>query len=199
MKTWVVIPIKGVARAKTRLSAVLSQERRARLVATMLATVVDAVRGAAPDAVVTLVGPSRHGIDPAIALLPDGQSGLNMALAIGRDAALADGAERILFLPADLARIGSNDVRALLATAPSRAVIAPDHALTGTNALLLPAALAVDFVLQYGEDSFAAHSREAARLGTALTVVTRPGLQLDIDTPEDLILLERPGQQEPQL
>ena len=66
----------------------------------------------------------------------------------------------------------------------ARIVIAPDGASVGTNALLLepPTALAPLF----GADSFHAHVAWAAELGLRYAIVRRPGLLLDVDTPEDV-------------
>lgn len=58
----------------------------------------------------------------------------------------------------------------------------------GTNAILAPRGTAFRF--QLGPASFARHREQAARLGVGWREVRRPGLELDVDLPEDLARLE---------
>jgi 2-phospho-L-lactate guanylyltransferase len=70
--------------------------------------------------------------------------------------------------------------------------LSPSRDGQGTNAVvcsppdLLP--------LRFGDDSFHAHLRGARALGIEPRIVRRPGLALDIDTPEDLtVFLANPS------
>jgi 2-phospho-L-lactate guanylyltransferase len=186
MGCWVVIPVKTPPACKTRLSPVLDEIGRRDLVAEMLdRTFAAACQLVGPDRVL-LLGPSRHGLPGHVALLDDPGQGLNAALTSARDAALAAGMERLLFLSADLPLIEADDVAAMLDMAPGRIAIAPDRARQGTNALSLPLPLGKDFQFRYGEGSLSAHRREAERLALPFTAVVRPGLAFDIDQPDDL-------------
>ena len=49
------------------------------------------------------------------------------------------------------------------------------------------------FEFAYGTDSFAAHIREAQRLGLSVRVVQDASLALDVDTPDDLRAAFAPG------
>ena len=101
----------------------------------------------------------------------------------------------MLIVPADLPLLTADDVAALVAAAPAwnggrgtaGIVLAPDGSSAGTNALLLepPTALAPSF----GADSFQAHVAWAAELALPYTIVRRPALLLDIDTPDDVARL----------
>jgi 2-phospho-L-lactate guanylyltransferase len=62
--------------------------------------------------------------------------------------------------------------------------IAPDRAGTGTNGLALRPPDAIPF--HFGAGSRAAHAAAAEAANVPLTVVERPGLAFDLDTPEDL-------------
>ncbi|MDP8921974.1 MAG: hypothetical protein M3O34_03760, partial [Chloroflexota bacterium] len=66
-------------------------------------------------------------------------------------------------------------------------VIAPDRAGLGTNALVLapPAGLSPRF----GVDSFRAHLTAAVERRLPYQIVERPGLALDLDTPDDIARL----------
>lgn len=184
MTVWIVIPVKGPAAGKTRLSAVLKPEGRNELVAELLERAVDAAAKAVGVEAVRLLGPSRRGLPDEVGFLDDPGEGLNPALASARDAALAAGVDRLVLLSADLPLIGPDDVAALLDLPGIGA--APDLAGQGTNALSLPLPQAADFRFHYGEGSFAAHAKEADRLGLHFTAIVREGLGFDIDQPADL-------------
>jgi 2-phospho-L-lactate guanylyltransferase len=92
--------------------------------------------------------------------------------------------ERFLALFADLPLLGGPDIDALLDAAErAGCAIAPDRHVTGTNALALADRRPFNF--HFGDDSFRQHRAEA---GAGWRLVPRPGLSIDIDTPEDLNL-----------
>ncbi|WP_340265885.1 2-phospho-L-lactate guanylyltransferase [Sphingobium mellinum] len=186
MRQWVVIPIKAPALCKTRLSSVLDEGGRRRLVATMLERSYAAACRIVGPGQVLLLGPDRHGLPDSVGLLADPGGGLNAALSSARDAALEAGVDRVLFLSADLPLIQAEDVAAMFDIPPTHIAAASDRAGQGTNALCLPLPQGGRFAFRYGEDSFAAHHREAARLSLGLTAIARPGLGFDVDQPDDL-------------
>jgi 2-phospho-L-lactate guanylyltransferase len=95
----------------------------------------------------------------------------------------------VLVLPADHACIAAPARRRFAAQARGRraAVIAPDRAGDGTNALLLPAR--PRFAFAYGPGSFARHRRALAARGWEVTLCADPALRFDLDTPQDLALV----------
>jgi len=185
-RCWVVIPLKAGAACKTRLADVLDAPARAALAAALAAHVVAVAAEAAGLAHVRLLGLGRDALPRDLAVLEDPGGGLNAALASARRAALRAGADRVLFLMADLPFVTADDVRMLLDTAPGVVAIAPDSAGQGTNTLSLPLPQAMDFGLHYGPASFSKHRAEAARLGLPAVSVRTPGLGFDIDEPADL-------------
>jgi 2-phospho-L-lactate guanylyltransferase len=104
----------------------------------------------------------------------------------------------MLVLPADLPAIGADDIAAILAAgdragSPS-VVVVPDRHGRGTNALLLDPPDAIDTA--FGGGSRAAHAWLAASSEIALAEVTgRTGIDLDLDTPDDLLLVEQVAQE----
>ena len=194
-----VVPVKPLGGALGRLSAVLGPEERRALQRAMLADVLAALAGAAlgPALVVTA--------DPEAAALAAGagaralpdhspRRGMNAAVRLGQREAARLGGAGALVLVADLPRIGPEDLRVLAAAAPAGrgAALAPSRDGTGTNALLVgpPQALAPAL----GPDSLARHRAGAAAAGLGTALVRRPGLALDVDTPEDLAaFLADPG------
>jgi 2-phospho-L-lactate guanylyltransferase len=126
----------------------------------------------------------------------DDPGGLNSALARAQSVAADGGAARLLIVPADLPLLRPADVAALLGASSvlsSRegAVIAPDAAGAGTNALVLapPDAL----LPRFGIDSYRAHVSQAEARRVPCATVRRPGLELDLDTPADMARLLASG------
>jgi 2-phospho-L-lactate guanylyltransferase len=89
-------------------------------------------------------------------------------------------------VPADIPLITPEDVGALLqahSDAPA-VTLAPSRDERGSNAVVYsPADL---LPLRFGDDSFLPHLRRARALGIEPCVLKRPGLALDVDTPDDL-------------
>lgn len=186
--TWALIPIKAAGEGKTRLAHALTASQRERLVGAMLRHVAGEAAAAGTIARTCLVGPSRHGLDPAIRLLDDPGQGLNAALASALEtiAQAPDRPDRLVVIAADLPCLTALDLD-LLAKAPANSVaIAPDRHGTGTNALSLPLPAAARFVFRFGTDSCAGHGEEARKLGLRVETVLSKGLERDVDEPADL-------------
>ena len=187
----VLVPMKGLDDAKSRLwAAVPTPERRAAVLG-MLDRVVRAAVGACTvvGGACTVVGgdgPVRRAAEAAGAgWTPDPASGLNAALWSAMRTAYADGAQAALFLPADLPMITREDVLAVAEASQgyARPVGVEAAADGGTNALLVPASCA--FEPRLGEDSFAKHRAAAAAAGSPLVALDAPNLAFDVDTAAD--------------
>lgn len=193
----VVIPVKPLDRAKSRLAGLGDDVRRDLALAFVL-DVLDAVRGA-PDvlgiAVVTsddrVAARVREDHGTRVRVVPDAEPmELNHALHRGVAAlaarngagatAPADGTAA-LALCADLPALTAAAVADLLAVAPrTGAGFVADHTGAGTTAYL---AAPPRFDPRFGAGSRDAHAAQGA---IDLTSFARPGLRADVDTPEDL-------------
>jgi 2-phospho-L-lactate guanylyltransferase len=195
MSVAAVIPVKPYAVGKSRLATVLNDAQRIALnrnmfrhvLRTTLETpVVENVIVISSDNDV-LSDAEKHG---AHAILEGEPSNLNAALGVARKAALALDASGLLILPADLAKIDSADLMALLKAGDelppltSRIVIAPDAKRTGTNALYLQPVDTLEF--SFGADSFKNHQRAGETSGYSVAVFEGPNLGFDVDEPIDL-------------
>jgi len=196
VSVFAVVPVKELRGAKSRLGAVLDPVGRAGLTLHMLRRVVPALRGAGVRRVL-VVSPDPAVLEEARLLGVTGLRqegfGLNAALEEGRRRALEEGAGALLALPADLPLIEPADVAALLEVAGEGpcAVISPDDARSGTNALLLRPPGALPF--SFGPGSFGVHLQAALRRGVRVRVCERPNVAFDLDSPEDLARLEASG------
>jgi 2-phospho-L-lactate guanylyltransferase len=188
----VVVPVRALEGAKSRLGAVLDAEERHDLVLQMLRRTVAAAIATPGVIEVIVVSPDPEALAIAEAggarpLLQQSR-GLNPALQEARAAAIGD---RLLLLPADLPTIRPADVALVLASGDAAGspsvVLAPDRHRRGTNALLLDPPDAIDPA--FGGDSRAGHTWLAA--SADVPCVELDGvLELDLDTPEDLLLAE---------
>ena len=186
----VVVPAKALPRGKSRLAPVLEEAERRALSLGFLDRVLRAclaARGVAPGVVHT-VSDGADALERARALgaaaLAQSGSGLNRALDQARRAAREDGVPMLIVLSGDLPFVVASDVERLAAAAgPGVAVVAPDRAGRGTNALALPTM--ADFRFRFGRDSAAAHVAEARRAGLRPATLSTPGLAFDVDTPRD--------------
>lgn len=188
-----VVPIKALGDAKQRLSAVLSAEQR-RALMMELATHVLGTVAAVPELdrfVVVTADPDaailarKHGATPQA----EGATGGHTAAVHAAALRLAAEGYAMLTLPADLPLLAPDDLRAMIEArraAPSF-TIAPSHDDGGSNAVLVSPADAVR--LRFGNNSFFPHLQAARERGLEPVIVRRPGLALDIDNPEDLVVL----------
>lgn len=195
MRTLAVLPIKSFSGAKQRLAALLGAGSRQALALAMFSDVLTSlghVEGVDAIAVVT----ADHGAEAVAAasgalLLRDSeQAGQSQAAAAGIRHAQAAGFERVLLVPGDTPLMDAGELSGLLrrsADAGVGAVIVPDRHGTGTNALLLSPADAIE--PSFGPGSRERHVAAADAAGVSWVVEPVPSLVLDVDTPEDLSAL----------
>jgi 2-phospho-L-lactate guanylyltransferase len=190
--TTVAIPVRAFEGAKSRLGAVLDAEERHDLVEAMLLRTIAAALATPGIVEVIVVSPDPEALGVAEAAgarpLPQRTRGLNPALQEARAAATGD---RLLILPGDLPTIDARDLAQVLAAGDAAGspsvVLVPDRHRRGTNALLLDPPDAIDPA--FGGDSRAGHAWLAESADIPFRELTGV-LELDLDTPEDLLLAE---------
>ncbi len=181
-----VIPVKVLAQAKSRLTG-LAGQRRAELALAMAADTVAAAVGADKFAAVLVVSddPEVRAIVAdlgAIVLADTPAGGLNQAMAHGAAYSQDRWPERgRAGLAGDLPAVRSRELTvALAAAARLRTAFVPDADGTGTT--LYAASPGAEFRPQFGPASRDRHlATGAAEIGTGL-----PGLRRDVDTIDDL-------------
>ena len=173
-----LIPLKADCERKSRLAGRLSIEQRQRLSAAMADHVIDALRRTSEiDRLVVLspVAPEASDLE----WVRDFGRGLNAEIAEYRETGCG---EKLLIIHGDLPTVGPADIRSLITRAEiTGAALAPDRHGSGTNALALADSRSFEFA--FGPGSCDHHFRQGT---SRITKVERPGLQLDIDAPEDL-------------
>jgi 2-phospho-L-lactate guanylyltransferase len=195
----VVVPVKALAAAKSRLAVRFSPDERAQIVLRLFDHVMTATReaGSIDRCLVVSADPAvlARAMACAAEVLEEpttsSSSSHNDALELGR-AVVGQrwNPAALLVLAGDLPLLTAADLDAMVALGvePGTIVLAPDRSGMGTNAMLMrpPDALAFHF----GLNSFAAHTREAAARGLRLHVYRGRGTAHDVDLPEDLDALD---------
>ena len=186
-----VVPVKDFDGAKQRLAGALDRPARIALFRAMLEDVLEALSGVASLAGILLVTrdpeavalAGRYGAE---CLIEPENRGHTAAVELAARTLAGRGAGGLLQVPGDVPRVTVAEIEAVVAAhAPAPAVtIAPSRDRLGSNALLCSPPDVFPF--RFGSDSFYPHLAAARAIGIEPAVVERPGLGLDVDTPDDL-------------
>ena len=189
---WAIVPLKYFADAKSRLSHVLSATERQLLVRVMARDVLFALRDC-PLLSGILIN-SREGEVFALAeelgaevfVEPQGST-LSESVTLASDWLMRERhAQGTLIVHADIPLARSADFEHLLQQHESLTLVPDDEAL-GTNCLVATPPNAISY--HYDGRSFPVHRQNAEAAGLTPLVCEIPRLQLDIDTPDDLLKL----------
>lgn len=175
----VLVPLKRLDSAKSRLVDALSADERAQLMRSLLAGVVGAVREAGLERVTVVTSEPLEDFD----VWNDHGLPWNEALTAAMREVVTEPVATIL--AADLPLVRAEEVVELIAATPERGIAIGRALDGGTNAVSMrPPGLVRT---RFGEPASAA--RHAA-LGVEHVVLDLPGLAFDVDTPEDLARMQ---------
>lgn len=195
MKAIAVLPVKRFGAAKQRMAAGISGGQRRDLAEAMVADVLEAIgRARAIERTIVVTGdPIAQGLAGAAGaeVVPDPEDAGHVEAALaGIARAEADGAERVVLLAGDCPLLDPRELDRLLTGVPGSYVgVVPDRHGTGTNALLLSPPNAI--VPAFGDGSRDRHVEAARQAGVPFGIEELPSIELDLDTPADLIALTR--------
>jgi 2-phospho-L-lactate/phosphoenolpyruvate guanylyltransferase len=196
MSLWVILPVKPLNRAKSRLADILSPEQRYDFALAMFQNILRITQQASQITGTLVI--SRDTKVLALAreagaktVQESNRSDLNPALTRATEVVKAWGGDAVLILPADLPFITTDDIENIIemGTETPSVVLATDRVQDGTNALLVRPAGLIDY--NYGEGSFTRHLQAAQRAGANVQYYMSDSVTLDIDTPADLKLYNR--------
>jgi 2-phospho-L-lactate guanylyltransferase len=190
-----VIAVKRLGVAKTRLAPVFSAETREQVVLAMLVDTIAAAARVAALRSITVVTPDEVAAAAAVELgalvlpdpTPDGHPDpLNNAIGAA-ERAVRTSTPNIVVLQGDLPALQTQELAEAIraARAYPRSFVSDRHG-TGTSALF---AFGTPLDPLFGADSAAQHSHSGAIELTGAW----PGLRCDIDTPDDLQVARRLG------
>jgi 2-phospho-L-lactate guanylyltransferase len=182
----VLVPVKRLDDAKSRLAGALSPAERGDLMRQLLDHVLRVVQeaGVGPVTVVSAEPLSLNGVPR----FDDGHAPWNDALAAAM--ALVVNEDVVAVIAGDLPLLEPDEVRALVAATPERGLAIARARDNGTNGVAMrpPGAVATRFG---AENSSAVHVEAARAAGLDAVLVDLPGLAFDVDTPEDLAAWRR--------
>ncbi len=189
MTGMILVPIKDPARAKSRLSDLLTAPERSLLAWAMLEDLISVLEPL-PWPVAFVTSSERAAARAAglgyRVLWEGGQISESASVDAASRILKGEGVDAVLRLPADIPLAKTGDVEELLAqpVAAPCAILVPSWNRMGTNALLrMPPDL---FPSRFGKNSFERHFREAAAVGAQVRIVENVHLALDIDDPTDV-------------
>lgn len=192
MTTWVVLPVKPLGLAKSRLATVLSAEQRERFAEGTLRRILGVLKLVPQLNGVLVISRDTKVLGiardyGAKTVQESGQPALNPALMRATQLLQAWRVDGVLVLPADLPLLEAEDVVGVIRAAGKHdpaVVIATDRHRDGTNALYVrpPGLLTYD----YGPGSFSRHKQQAMDAGVPVFEVESANISLDLDTPEDI-------------
>jgi len=190
-----LLPVKDFREAKQRLSARLTPSQRAGLAQAMLCDVLSAIsRAKLPDRVVVFTASAQV----AAVARPYNFDIIEEVSVRGHSAAvnqmvqeLSSDASQILSLAADLPLLEPIDVDCMFEASGADINLVASLDGTGTNAVLF--AVPATMEMQYGADSLKRHLSTARAAGLQAMVLSIPGMEFDVDTPEDLALFRQRG------
>ena len=190
-----IIAVKRLAAAKTRLAPVFSARTRENVVLAMLVDTLTAAAGVASVGSITVITPDEAAAAAAAGLganvladpTPEGHHDpLNNAIAAA-ERAVAASFSNVVVLQGDLPALQTQELaEAIAAARHHRRSFVADRPATGTAALC---AFGSMLDPQFGPDSCARHRRSGAIELTGAW----PGLRCDVDTPADLAAARRLG------
>lgn len=211
-KVWVIVPVKTLAEAKSRLSPVLTTAQRRQLAFQMAEHTLSTLNlllkenliagfvTVSRDPIVKSLTHKYKGVFLAEELVDNPQSSaLNAALSqAARWCTAKFSPSSLLILHSDLPFLRWEDLANLLRAAQNHpeqplAIISPDRRGRGTNCLLLRPPDLLDFNFVFGENSFLKYRNIFLNIkGLQPLIYPLPNLGFDLDNPEDLAALARP-------
>lgn len=187
MDVTVVLPVKKLSSAKSRLAPVLPGSDRRRLVLEMFSHALSVCLSAVDLTRVLVVSSDEivgeRAINAGASWIRDPEPGLNRSLAAVFESCWSRD-ETPLYLPCDLPRLATADIRAIVgAGSDERVVLCSSRDGAGTNALMVPPK--TPMTPELGVGSFDRHLAIVAALGYEAVVCELPRVAFDIDTPAD--------------
>jgi 2-phospho-L-lactate guanylyltransferase len=196
-----ILPIKRFDDAKQRLAAGIDEGRRRELAGAMVADVLEAIGGARTiDRLIVVTGDpiaQELASEAGAEVVPDPEdAGHVEAAQAGIARAEVEGVEAVVLLAGDCPLLDPRELDKLLTGVPGNYVgIVPDRHGSGTNALLLSPPDAI--VPAFGEGSRDRHVEAARAAGIPFGIEELPSIELDLDTPADVIALTRELEKQP--
>ncbi len=191
MIPWLLIPVKSLDSGKSRLLPLCNDNVRRDLNEYFLCQMLLTASHFPGHERTAVISDSEEvlrlvEICGARAIHQTSAPGLNNAANEGLTVLRNLGAKDILLIACDEPLVQPSDIREIVEQSAEgdAVVICPDKHYTGTNAILVPAPVTIQF--RFGENSCLEHCREVVRSGCFPKLHFNANIAFDIDTPRDL-------------
>ncbi|MFT5134719.1 MAG: 2-phospho-L-lactate guanylyltransferase, partial [Gammaproteobacteria bacterium] len=186
---WVIMPVKAFKDAKLRLTGVLSPTQRAHLSFLMLDDILLTLSTSPDVQGITLISSDKSVEELARRyqsefLLTDLDRGYSQDAHRGVISVGDRNIDTVAIIPSDVPYLSHEDLAQLNLLHNNGMTICPAVVDGGTNALLFTPPLQVQ--LQFGVDSLRKYQNAAELANIPIQLKQIPGLEHDIDRPEDL-------------
>jgi len=194
----IVIPVKQLKNAKTRLSTFLNIEERKNLVLAMLNDVLDAVDNIKEKTPIFVLSSDYYVLELAknrgFHIIKESISELNNSIAKVEQYFMGRKLSSILTLMADLPLIKPSDIQSILEEGKQYPlVLCPSKRLDGTNAVLKT--LPPKIPPMFGYNSFQQYIKTAVKKRLKYSVLTNPRISVDVDLWEDAVFVAKNGKE----
>ena len=192
MSILAVVPVKHLDQCKSRLASVLDGRQRQLLVTFLLVRIVKLLKRADCIDDIILVSRDRRvkrlAASEGILFFAEKGHSLNGALDQATRWAIDRSYNSIIILPIDLPLLSMEDLIAMVKYQGHEGlVVAPDHELNGTNALLLSPPGILHY--RFGPGSFSLHCRQAREKNIPVKIYRSFRAGFDLDLPEHFFSL----------
>ena len=188
--TGLVIPMKRLDEAKTRLREAVPEEERKKLCLSMLKHLLSQACLCPEFDRIYIISPQEEimdwlpGFEQVKHICSCRDRGLNSAAEEAAGVLFRDGLHTMVFLHGDLPYVTAQDLKCLYREAQkAQVVLVPDQTGTGTTALAAtpPGCLRTSF----GPGSFQKHKITCEKQGLSYRIYENPRLGMDMDLPQD--------------
>ena len=196
MILWAILPVKPLAKGKSRLHACLKTDEICLLNRCLFEETYQKLQACYEIDRILVVSQDEEVLQytrqsGGVALVENQQSSLNAAVSQALDFIVENDPGKVLIVPTDLPWMTVEDLAGLIGKREvgKFMVIVPDQRQWGTNAIFIshPGLLTPRF----GRRSFQKHVKQAASRSAALTVWLNKNIQRDLDNPQDLLFYNK--------
>ena len=190
MSLCAIIPIKPLRQGKSRLSSVLTDDKREELNEFLLISTLDCIRAISEINNIFVISHDPYALSiardhGANTVFENRHTNINKALRKATAAAKAFNSTRSLIIPSDLPLLTPDDIFSILELIgdPPEMIIVPDRKSRGTNAMFIDPIGAIKY--NFGDWSFKKHIEQAERKRIQCKKFVCDNLSFDLDLPED--------------
>jgi len=188
MLVYAIVPVNKLERAKKRLGAEITPWEKKELLLCMVNDVLASLSRIKNKIRILLISPDNLGEIAekygAEFVLEEDRNDVNWSVEHASTYAKKRGAGAVLFLPADMPLVRSEDIEKALELGKKHSIVISRTSDNGTGILFRKPPDAIPTF--FGKNSFSAHKEYAEKKGIEVAEVSAESLAFDIDTREDL-------------